>query len=107
MAKFLVSWVGGDDIGVYEAEDADAAILASVNDAGYASLEMAADFIYDDAGEITLQATEVEEWEAWEDEKRDEAKRFMVPAGGVVDIAEAAAQALGVDVSESLNVERV
>ena len=52
-------------------------------------------------------AEETEEWEAWEDGARDDAVRFIVPAGGVVDIAEAGAAALGVDVSERLNVARV
>ena len=56
--QFLVSWIEGEDLGVYEAEDADGAILAAVNDAGYSSLERAADFIYDEKGEITLQAVE-------------------------------------------------
>ena len=48
-----------------------------------------------------------EETEEWEDGARDDAVRFIVPAGGVVDIAEAGAAALGVDVSERLNVARV
>lgn len=48
-----------------------------------------------------------EVWEAWEDGKRDEAERFLVPLGGTFDVAEAGAAALGVDVSESLNVARV
>lgn len=52
-------------------------------------------------------AEETEEWEAWGDGARDDAVRFIVPAGGVVDIAEAGAAALGVDVSERLNVARV
>ena len=54
--KFLVSWVGGDDIGIYVADDADGAILAAVRDAGYASLDRAADFIFDEAGKIMIQA---------------------------------------------------
>lgn len=59
MSKFLVGWIGGDDIGVYEADDKDGAILAAVKDAGYASLDRAAEFIYDDNGEISLQAVKV------------------------------------------------
>ena len=50
---------------------------------------------------------EGEAWDAWEDGARDDAVRFIVPAGGGVDIAEAGAAALGVDVSEQLNVARV
>ena len=56
---------------------------------------------------LTIDAEETEEWEAWEDGARDDAVRFIIPAGGVVDIAEAGAAALGVDVSERLNVDRV
>ena len=56
---------------------------------------------------LTIESEEVEAWEAWEDGARDDAVRFIVPAGGVVDIAEAGAAALGVDVSERLNVARV
>lgn len=48
-----------------------------------------------------------EVWEAWEDGKRDEAQQFLVPEGGFFDVAEAGARALGVEVSESLNVARV
>lgn len=54
--KFLVSWIEGEVLGLYEAEDADGAILAAVIDAGYASLERAKDFIYNEKGEITIQA---------------------------------------------------
>jgi hypothetical protein len=54
--KFLVSWIEGEVLGLYEAEDADGAILAAVIDAGYASLERAKDFIYDEKGDITIQA---------------------------------------------------
>lgn len=56
---------------------------------------------------LTIEAEDVEAWEAWEDGARDDAVRFIIPAGGVVDIAEAGAAALGVDVSERLNVDRV
>ena len=56
---------------------------------------------------LTVDAEDVEAWEAWEDGARDDAVRFIVPAGGVVDIAEVGAAALGVDVSERLNVARV
>ena len=56
---------------------------------------------------LTVDAEDVEAWEAWEDGARDDAVSFIVPAGGVVDIAEAGAAALGVDVSERLNVARV
>ena len=57
--QFLVSWIDGDDLGIYTASDADGAILAAVQDAGYSSLSAAAKFIYSD-GEITLQAQEFE-----------------------------------------------
>jgi hypothetical protein len=57
--QFLVSWIEGEDLGIYTAEHFDGAILAAVQDAGYQSLERAAEFIYDDNGEVTLQAVEV------------------------------------------------
>lgn len=57
--NFLVSWIEGEDIGVYEADDAEGAILAAVKDAGYSSMERAADFIYDEKGSLTLQAIEI------------------------------------------------
>lgn len=56
---------------------------------------------------LRIEAEEFEVWEAWEDGKRDEAERFLVPVGGTFDVAEAGAQALGVDVSDILNVARV
>ena len=56
---------------------------------------------------LAIEGTEIEIWEAWIDGDRDNAERFSVPAGGMVDIAEAGAAALGVEVSESLNVVRV
>ncbi len=51
-------------------------------------------------------AVEGEAWEAWEDGKRVEAADFFVPFGRSFDVAEAGANALGVEVSESLNVKK-
>ena len=49
-----------------------------------------------------------EVWEAWEDGARDDAARFLVPVQpATVDVAELGASALGVEVSERLNVARV
>lgn len=48
-----------------------------------------------------------EVWEAWEDGQREGAVRFLVPLGGTFDVAESGASALGVEVSEVLNVARV
>ena len=56
--QFFVSWIDGDAVGIYTASDADGAILAAVQDAGYRSLSAAAKFIYSHDGEITLQAQE-------------------------------------------------
>lgn len=58
MKKFLVSWIKGDDLGIYEADDEYGATLKAVQDAGYSSLADAADFIYDDSGTILIQAVE-------------------------------------------------
>lgn len=48
-----------------------------------------------------------EVWQAWEDGHKDDAVRFLVPQSGTHDVAEAGANALGVEVSESLNVARM
>ena len=50
---------------------------------------------------------ETETWEAWLDGKRGDAVQFEVPLAGTFDVAEAGARALGIDVCEELNVERV
>ena len=52
------------------------------------------------------QARVTETWIAWLDGKRDEAVEFQAPIAGTYDVASAGAAALGIDVSESLNVER-
>ena len=52
-------------------------------------------------------APRTEMWEAWIDGDREGAVRFDVPVGGTCDIADAGAAALGVDVSEALNVARI
>ena len=54
-----------------------------------------------------LIATEVEAWTAWVDGDKIGAVEFFAPVGGTFDIAEAGAAALGVEVSEQLNVSRV
>lgn len=48
-----------------------------------------------------------EDWRAWIDGDEDNAVTFRVPLDAGVDIAFAGACALGVDVSENLNVARV
>lgn len=55
----------------------------------------------------TVTECTYEAWEAWEDGKRDESVIFLVPIGGTYDIASAGAEALGVDVSEYLNVSKI
>lgn len=52
-------------------------------------------------------SAETETWEAWLDGKRDAAVTFEVPLGGTYDVVGAGADALGIDVSEDLNVQRV
>jgi hypothetical protein len=46
-----------------------------------------------------------EVWLAWLDGKKDEAVEFVVPLIGC-DVAQAGADALGIDVCEQLNVAR-
>ena len=41
------------------------------------------------------------------DGKRSKAVKFNIPVGGTIDVAEAGANALGIEVCEELNVERV
>ena len=57
-----------------------------------------------DALKITSEDFEV--WEAWLDGQRDDAVEFLVPMEGTADVAEMGASALGVGVSEALNVSR-
>lgn len=47
-----------------------------------------------------------ETWLAWIDGFEDQAVEFSVPVAGTYDVAQAGADALGVAVSEQLNVAR-
>jgi hypothetical protein len=81
----------------------------SLADAVAREVKAATEFLQSlDDGEtsIAAPAIETETWIAWLDGKRDEAVTFEVPLGGTFDVAEAGAAALGVDVSENLNVQR-
>jgi hypothetical protein len=103
MAQFQVS-ANGTDFGIYEADTEQDARDACAVDAGYDSeADMAAKL---DA-KSELQAVEVEAWEAWIDGQRSSAVEFHAPVGGTFDIAEAGAAALGIEVCEELNVQRV
>ena len=53
------------------------------------------------------KSVEVEKWEAWLDGQRSAAVEFYAPVGETFDIAEAGAAALGMEVCEELNVQRV
>ena len=55
--------------------------------------------------ESDVQAFQI--WEAWLDGQRDNAVTFTVSTGGSVDVAEAGAEALGVDVCSELNVRSI
>lgn len=48
-----------------------------------------------------------EKWAAWLDGQKEEAVEFEVPVFGISDIAALGAAALGVDLSELVNVERM
>ena len=52
------------------------------------------------------QESMMETWIAWIDGHKDEAVEFEVPEAGTFDVAEAGANALGIDVCEELNVEK-
>ena len=55
---------------------------------------------------LRIEAEAFEVWKAWEDGCQADAEIFCVPVGGTHDVAEMGAAALGVDVSEKLNVSR-
>lgn len=99
MSKFQITSKAGQDFGVYEGATADHAFAAMIEDGG------SSDGAEGAAADWTI--TEVESWEAWEDGKEGARVLFFVPAHGTCDVAELGANALGVDVSESLNVQRV
>ena len=48
---------------------------------------------------------ETETWIAWLNGKKEDAVEFEVPIVGTFDVAEAGANALGVDLSGEVNVE--
>lgn len=52
-----------------------------------------------------MKAT-TEIWTAWIDGEESEAVEFEAPAQGTFDIAQAAADALNIDVCDALNVKR-
>lgn len=103
MSKFRITSKAGVEFGVYEGETREEAFAAMVADAGDG---------VDDAGNRTAGSAahwiieEVEQWEAWEDGRRDEAVRYWVACLGG-DPVTTGADMLGVEVSDALNVERV
>ena len=57
---------------------------------------------------LKIESADYEVWRAWEDGEKDDAVEFLVPLDGKAhDVADIGASALGVDVSERLNVEAV
>lgn len=57
---------------------------------------------------LKIEGADYEVWRAWEDGEKDDAVEFLVPLDGKAhDVADMGASALGVDVSEQLNVEAV
>lgn len=103
MMQFEVS-ANGQVFGIFAASSEQAARDLCAREAGYKD---EADMVDQLEQASELVAVEVEEWAAWEDGKKDDAVSFFAAASGTLDIAEAGARALGVDVSESLNVSRV
>lgn len=56
---------------------------------------------------LAIESAEIEIWHAWEDGAEGDKVEFLVPLDGAAhDVAALGASALGVDVSETLNVER-
>ena len=59
-------------------------------------------------GALKIEGADYEVWRAWEDGEKDDAVEFLVPLDGKAhDVADIGASALGVDVSDRLNVEAV
>ncbi len=57
---------------------------------------------------LKIESADYEVWRAWEDGEKGDAVEFLVPLdGNPHDVADIGARALGVDVSERLNVEAV
>ena len=56
---------------------------------------------------LRIESQEWDEWEAWEDGSTERETFRVLQDGQPLDIAEAAARALGVEVSERLNMRRV
>lgn len=104
MSKQYEVSANGQVFGVYAASSEQAALDLCAREAGYKG---EADMVSQLEQGSDLVAVEVEEWVAWEDGRKDDAVSFFAAAAGTLDIAEAGARALGVDVSESLNVSRV
>jgi hypothetical protein len=56
----------------------------------------------------TTPTTPNETWQAWLDGGKPNAVSFNVPADAITfDVAQAGADALGIDVCDALNVERI
>lgn len=98
MTKFQVQ-ANGTVFGVYEADDQQQARDLCAQDAGYDS---EADMVEQLGRPSELVAIAGEEWEAWED-GGEEVAFFLADGDNPV---EEGARALGVDVSEALNVKR-
>ena len=90
---------------------AAAACNKSLNDAGETFSREAAEDQISSCREslrsgLWIEEEEFEVWKAWIDGAKSDAETFLVPVGGVHDVAAMGASALGVDVSEALNVAR-
>ncbi len=98
MTQFQVI-ANGNVFGIYEAEDEQQARDLCAQDAGYDNeADMAAQL--ERASELNCVSGEA--WEAWED--GCDKVEFFLPDG--VNPVDEGARALGVDVSEALNVRR-
>ena len=108
MSKYQIeNTTSGVVFGIYEGETERDALDAMARDAGYKNhAEVEEQFNTYANGEIVV--TEMETWVAWMDGHKDDAVEFDVPyeSPRQFDVAQAGADALGVDVCEELNVER-
>jgi len=102
MAHFEVS-ANGTVFGIYSGETEQDARDACAVAAGHDSEDELIERL-ESPGEF--ETVQVEAWKAWVDGSNVEVE-FFAPVDGNFDIAEAGARALGIEVSEELNVERV
>jgi hypothetical protein len=107
MNKYRISnTASGVEFGIYEGANESEALDAMARDAGYKDHTDVEEQFGQKDGEIVV--TQMDTWVAWLAGNKDGAVAFYVPAQSPeqFNVAQAGADALGVEVSEELNVQR-